>query len=315
MAAYCLVRGGEFVVTRTRNLKGGLPQYVKMGVGAFIGFVVISNFAAGWVMANSIGTSLDNSWYQAIIWLRDNTAEDAILLEWWDYGWWFHYVGKKVTLVDGGYHPQKPTQDIAQFFTNPISERSMNFLKKYEVDYVMVSPDLISKFGAMSKIANWGRKIDVLPIFRLSDQYQQGDKTLLEFRLGDQSILIAYSTITSGNTTGMGNITALIKSGQGQAYIRDIGIGNQVIRSNKENAYPGMVYLGGDAVIFIPEAVEECMFVRLYLFNGAGLESYFEKVYDNLGMKIYKVKYENFPDSITGEYVDAIDLEKEIGSS
>jgi len=314
-AAYCMVRGGEFVMSRTRNLKGRLPHYVKIGVGVFIGFVVVANFASGWVMANSIGSSMDNSWYESIVWLRDNTAEDAVLMEWWDYGWWFHYVGKKITLVDGGYHPQKPTQDIAQFYTNPISDRSLNLLKKYEVDYVMVSPDLISKFGAMSKIANWGRKIDVLPIFRLSGQHQQGEKTLLEFKLGDQSILIAYSTVNMGNTTGMGNITALIKSSQGQAYIRDIGIGNQVVRSERENTIPGMVYLAGDAVIFIPDAVEECMFVRLYLFNGAGLENYFEKVYDNLGMKIYRVSYENFPESITGEYVDAIDLEKELGSS
>ncbi len=126
--------------------------------------------------------------------------------------------------------------------------------------------------------------------------------------MGDQSILVAYSTVTTGNTTGMGNITALIKSAQGQAYIRDIGIGNQVIRSDKENTVPGMVYLAGDAIVFIPEAVEECMFVRLYLFNGVGLENYFEKVYDNLGMKIYRVAYENFPESVTGEYVHAEDL-------
>lgn len=315
MSAYCLARGGDFVISRTKNLKGRFHLYVKIGVGIFIGLVVVSNFASGWVMANSIGSSMDEAWYQALIWLRDNTSEDAVILEWWDYGWWFHQIAKKITLVDGGYHPQKPTQDIAQFFTRPLSERSLNFLKKYDIDYVMVSPDLISKFGAMSKIANWGRKIDVLPIFRLSGQYRQGNKTMLEFSLGSQSILVAYSTVTRGNVTGMGNITALIKSGQGQAYIRDIGIGNQVVRSDKENAIPGMVYLAGNAVVFIPEDVEDCMFVRLYLLDGAGLENYFVKVYDKMGIKIYRVAYENFPDSITGEYVDAIDLEREFGSS
>ncbi len=308
-AGYCLVRGGEFVISRTKNLKGRLPAYVKIGIGVFIGFVVISNFASGWVMANSIGPSLDDAWYEALIWLRDNTPEDAVILEWWDFGWWFHYIGKKITLVDGGYHPRKPTQDIAQFFTRPLSDRSLNFLKKYEIDYVMVSPDLIPKFGAMSKIANWGKKIDVLPVFRLSGQYQQGNKVLLEYKLGDQSILVAYSTVTAGNVTGMGNVTAMIKSNQGQVYIRDIGVGNRVIRSKKENTVPGMVYLAGNAVIFIPEPVEECVFVRLYLFDGAGLEDYFEKVYDKMGMKIYRVRYENFPEHITGEYVDAQDLE------
>jgi len=315
-AAYCLVRGGEFVVSRSKNLKENVYLYVKIAVGVFMGIIIVTNYLSGWVMANSIGTSLDDSWYNALVWLRDNTPEDAVLLEWWDYGWWYHYVAKKITLVDGGYHPQKPTQDIAQFYTRPLSERSLNFLKKYNVTYVMVSPDLISKFGAMSKIANWGKKIDVLPIFYQTNQYQQGEKTLLEFSLGSQSILVAFSTVQYGNQTGMGNITAMIKSGFGQAYIRDIGIGNQVIRNDREDAAPGMVYIASvsspnqrGAVIYIPEAVEDCMFVRLYLFNGAGLENYFQKVYDKMGMKIYKVLYENFPETITGEYVDAKDLE------
>ena len=44
----------------------------------------------------------------------------------------------------------------------------------------------------------------------------------------------------------------------------------------------------------------------LFLYDGVGLEKYFEKVYDNLGMKIYKVKYENFPANVTGQYVNVM---------
>ena len=183
---------------------------------------------------------------------------------------------------------------------------SLNFLKNYSVDYVMVSSDLIPKFGAMSKIANWGEKVDVLPVFNLASNYQDGGKVLLEY--GDpasQSIVVAYSTSTSGNSTTLQNITALIKMPQGQAYIKNIGIGDQVISSNRANSIPGLLYFAGSAVIFVPEAVQDCVFVRLYLFNGAGFEKYFEKVYDNLGMKIYRVKYENFSANITGQYVNA----------
>jgi asparagine N-glycosylation enzyme membrane subunit Stt3 len=259
-------------------------------------------------MANGINTSLSDDWYEAMIWLRDNTPKDAVLLEWWDFGWWYQYIGKKITLVDGGYHDQTPTQDIAQFFTNPLSNRSLNFLKNYTVTYVMVSPDLISKFGAMSKIANWGAKVDVLPVFSISNSYQEGNKTLLEYSGGGQTILFAYSMVGEGDSARWGNITAMIKTPQGNAYIRDIGIGNQIIRTDKQNAIPGMIYFGGQNVIFIPESAEECVFVRLYLFDGVGLENLFEKVYDKYGMKIYEVKYENFPESITGEYVNAEDL-------
>lgn len=311
-AAYTLVRGGEFVVRRSKRLKQEHHNYIKIFVTGIIALIIFSNFLSGWVMANGIGSSLDDSWYDSLIWLRDNTNEDAVVLEWWDYGWWFHYVAKKRTLVDGGFHAAVPTRDIAKFYTEPISNRSLNFLKHYNVTHVMVSPDLIPKFGAMSKIANWGRKVDVLPVFQLTNQYQEGGKTLLEYSIGGEKILVGFSTIEEGNTTKLGNVTAVIKSGQGQAYIRDIGMGDQVIRTEKENTMPGMVYMAGDAVIFLPEAVQDCMFVRLYLFDGKGFESLFEKVYDNKGMKIYEVSYENFPEGITGDFINIHDLENAI---
>ena len=103
----------------------------------------------------------------------------------------------------------------------------------------------------------------------------------------------------------MANITAMIKSGMGQAYISYVGIGNQVIPVEKPNSIDGMAYMAGNAVVFVPGPVRECMFVRLYLFDGAGLENMFEKVYDQQGMKIYEVKYDNFPDYITGEFTNA----------
>jgi asparagine N-glycosylation enzyme membrane subunit Stt3 len=310
-AGYFLIRGGRYILGGSRKfLKDKGYQYLKIMGGVFIGLVIFTNFASGWLMANSINSSLSDDWYEALVWLRDNTPEDAVILEWWDFGWWFHYVGEKITLLDGGYHNQIPTQDVAKFFTEPLSTEpssynSLNFLKNHSIDYVMVSPDLISKFGAMSKIANWGAKIDVLPIFNLKNSYQEGSKTLLEYTGGGQTILIAYSVVGEGDTATMQNLTALIKTPQGQSYVKDVGVGNQVVRNDKPNSIPGMIYFAGNAVIYVPEAVEDCVFVRLYLFDGVGFENYFEKVYDKLGMKIYKVRYDNFPENITGEYVYA----------
>ncbi|MEE9323119.1 MAG: STT3 domain-containing protein [Candidatus Aenigmarchaeota archaeon] len=307
-AGYFLIRGGKYFLGVSRKfLKGKGYHYLKITGGVFIGIVIFTNFASGWLMANGIGSSLTNDWYEALVWLKDNTPEDAVLLEWWDFGWWFHYIGKKITLVDGGYHGDTPTRDIADFYTTPFEDDSLNFLKKYEIDYVMVSPDLIPKFGAMSKIANWGAKVDVLPVFNLKNSYQEDDKTLLEYSGGGQTVLVVYSLVGEGDATIIQNITALIKMPQGQSYVRDIGVGNQIIRNDKPNSIAGMIYFAGNAVIYIPEVVEDCVFVRLYLFDGFGMENYFEKIYDKLGMKIYKVRHDNFPENITGDYINMMD--------
>jgi asparagine N-glycosylation enzyme membrane subunit Stt3 len=313
-AAYFIVKGGSYVLAYgNKHLNENKQIYLKFAGVALVVVIVFTNFAASYVMAQNITSSLTDDWRQAFDWIRTNTPQDSITLEWWDFGWWFEYIAQRRTLVDGGYHPAQPTRDIAKFYTEPFTDDAspssdLNFLKNYSITYVMVSSDLIPKFGAMSKIANWGKKIDVLPIFNLAKNYQEGGKVLLEY--GDptsQSILVAYSTASDGNTTTLQNITAMIKMPQGQAYIRNIGIGNHVITTNRSNSIPGLLYFAGSAVIYAPEAVQDCVFVRLYLFDGAGMEKYFEKVYDNLGMKIYKVKYENFPANITGQFINAVD--------
>lgn len=310
-AGYFLIMGSSYVFGAGKKyLKEERQIYLKVIGGVFIGIIILTNFAAAFVMGNNITSSFTDDWRQAFDWIRNNTPKDSITLEWWDFGWWFEYYAQRTTLVDGGYHSRTPTQDIAKFYTQPLTDdggpySSLNFLKNYSVDYVMVSSDLIPKFGAMSKIANWGVKVDVLPVFNLAKNYQEGGKVLLEYGGPDQSILVAYSTTTDGNATSLQNITALMKMPQGQAYFKNIGIGNRVISTNRQNSISGMLYFAGSAVIYMPEAVQDCVFVRLYLFNGADMEKYFEKVYDNLGMKIYKVKYENFPTNITGQYVNA----------
>ncbi|HDD46150.1 MAG TPA: hypothetical protein ENG42_01630, partial [Candidatus Aenigmarchaeota archaeon] len=291
-------------------LKGNTKYWY--GIVIIISVLVFStNLASGYVFANGIYPSLDNAWYDAFIWIRDNTNKSDVVLEWWDFGYWFHYIAKRRTLVDGGYHGRLPTQDIAKFYTEPITEWSLKFLKNYSVDYVMVSPDLIGKFGAMSKIANWGKKVDVLPVFRLSNRYQRGDKMLFEYSMGDQKIIFAFSMKTEGNVTGMGNMTAIYRFGFSQAPIRYIGIGRDVIDTGASNAIDAMVYIMQNAAIFIPPAVKDCAFVRLYLLDGAGLEQYFEKVYDKLGMKIYKVRYDNFPDSVKNWKIENPNIDEE----
>lgn len=310
-AAYFIVKGGGYVLEGgNKYLKGRKQMYLKIAGGLFVGMIVFTNFAASYVMAQNITSSLTDDWREAFYWIRDNTTKDSIVLEWWDFGWWFEYVAQRRTLVDGGFHPQAPTQDIAKFYTQPLADdagpySSLNFLKNYSVSHVMVSSDLIPKFGAMSKIANWGAKVDVLPVFQLAKNYQEGGKVLLEYGGPDQSILVAYSTTSDGNTTTLQNITAMMKMPQGQAYFKKIGIGNHVISTNHSNSIPGLLYFAGSAVVYVPEEVQDCVFVRLYLFDGAGMEKYFEKVYDKMGMKIYKINYENFPANITGEYINA----------
>jgi len=41
-----------------------------------------------------------NDWPDAMQWLRENTPEDAVIMSWWDYGYWISTLAERKTLAD-----------------------------------------------------------------------------------------------------------------------------------------------------------------------------------------------------------------------
>ncbi len=41
-----------------------------------------------------------NDWKDAMLWIKENTPEDAVIASWWDYGYWITTLSERTTLVD-----------------------------------------------------------------------------------------------------------------------------------------------------------------------------------------------------------------------
>jgi len=41
-----------------------------------------------------------NDWRDAMLWMKENTSEDAVIASWWDYGYWITTISERATLVD-----------------------------------------------------------------------------------------------------------------------------------------------------------------------------------------------------------------------
>ncbi len=41
-----------------------------------------------------------NDWKDAMLWIKENTSEDAIIASWWDYGYWITTLSERTTLAD-----------------------------------------------------------------------------------------------------------------------------------------------------------------------------------------------------------------------
>jgi hypothetical protein len=108
------------------------------------------------VQAKNTGPSANLQWQQSMEWVRDNTPENSVFVHWWDYGYWIQYLGKRPTLADGG-HFQGSFRDhlIGRYLlTTPNPETAMSFMKTNDVNYLLIDPTDLGKYGAYSRIGS-----------------------------------------------------------------------------------------------------------------------------------------------------------------
>lgn len=58
-----------------------------------------------------------DGWYRALIWVKQNTAEDAEVIAWWDYGYWFDYIAERRAYCTPSQEPERVTA-VARFFAS-----------------------------------------------------------------------------------------------------------------------------------------------------------------------------------------------------
>lgn len=54
------------------------------------------------VIESGTGLSMNiPSWINMLNWIRNNTEEDAVIVAWWDYGYWISVIGERASVADG----------------------------------------------------------------------------------------------------------------------------------------------------------------------------------------------------------------------
>jgi dolichyl-diphosphooligosaccharide--protein glycosyltransferase len=101
-------------------------------------------------------SNLPLPWYEALMWTKENTPEDAVIIFWWDYGYYFQAVAERRTVADGGGNVPRNIV-LANMFTSP-EEEALKYIRRF-VDYervptyMLVSYEEFGKSGAINRIA------------------------------------------------------------------------------------------------------------------------------------------------------------------
>ncbi|MCP8322265.1 MAG: hypothetical protein H3Z52_15215, partial [archaeon] len=151
--AFAILAGVGFSELSSSLLKPTAPPIVRKKVRAYVvrsevkvvsAFIIIvlmasivpypQPFIYGWTQQYETPVSIAISglqyppgfpvsdWLEALTWMRENTPEDAVIIAWWDYGYWITVMGNRTTLIDNATIKSTPIQQIGRLFLSNETE-------------------------------------------------------------------------------------------------------------------------------------------------------------------------------------------------
>jgi dolichyl-diphosphooligosaccharide--protein glycosyltransferase len=60
-------------------------------------------------------------WFQALNWIHDNTPTNAVVIAWWDYGYWLNVMGNRTTVADNATLNETRIAAIGQMFMSNVT--------------------------------------------------------------------------------------------------------------------------------------------------------------------------------------------------
>ncbi len=285
---------------RQKRKELGILNVFDMGIGFVIAFILLANILNAHSISTNLGPSFNSNWAQAMDFLREKTEPNATVLSWWDFGYWFETMGNRSSNLDGGNNYASRNIPTAQFFTGMMNETQQKFfLEMMGTDYVLVDASMVGKYAAMSKIANFGRKVEAYMTFVYKNAYRQNDKIALVYSAGPYSVWVPVDN--NGSLAGK----VLLVTPQGEAYIKYLCNSQNIFELETSNDKPvvdGCVLISRRYLLYATKDMMESVFHKLWFMDGKGID-YLYKVFDNGEVKIYKVNHTIIPDRSRDELI------------
>jgi dolichyl-diphosphooligosaccharide---protein glycosyltransferase len=101
-------------------------------------------------------TIIVDDYREAYWWLRDNTAEDARVMAWWDYGYQITGIGERTTIADGNTWNHEHIATLGKALTS--NQVKAHKIVRHLADYILIwaggGGDDLAKSPHMARIGN-----------------------------------------------------------------------------------------------------------------------------------------------------------------
>lgn len=261
----------------------------------FIAFALSANFLNAYSYAQQLGPTINQVWYDAMDFLRNNTPEGSSVLSWWDFGYWFQTRGNRPSIVDGSGVGAVSRGDVAHWFTDSAENWSQwepILREQWDVDYILMDFSLVGKYSAITTIATDGAAPSSFLQFgyQPTNVYPREGKNIVEYAAGPYLVWLPFDE--NGTITEPPLLLAS-QNGQyvGQNYVNHICTSGGITTvGESEPSAGGCVALTDFGLFYLGPNDFGTIFSRLMFMDGAGLP--LEKVFDNQAITIYRVAYE-----------------------
>ncbi len=267
-------------------------------------------------IAKGHGTVLSDNWWEALNWIKNNTAECAVIATYWDPGHFITGIARRPVVFDGASQGATITvevngtnvttsriQDIATTLYTDDEDLAADILKKYMMPgcdemYYIASADLISKSLWWTYFSTW----DKVAASGTMYNYVQVGLSEAQPLLNENAIAYRYYAGTDKN--GMNHFyviyekdDTLIPRYQVGNQFFDIGrvismdTGSEFVTEGADIGGTVLLLNGKQLLLHIPPELENSLFTRMFFFHGQGLK-HFEFV-NNWGgeVKLFKVVF------------------------
>ncbi len=106
-------------------------------------------------------SQISSAWITALNWMGSSLPEDARVTSWWDYGHWTNFFARRASVIRNEHASVPMIQDIAHALIMANESETIEIMRKYHSDYLLVDSEIIlgsgsvfgSKFYALNYLA------------------------------------------------------------------------------------------------------------------------------------------------------------------
>ena len=85
-------------------------------------------------------TIATDDWLDALDWIKNNTPKDAVVVSWWDYGYWISTMSERATIADNSTIHTTIIQNIAKMLLNNPNSSWHSLMKCKQIMYLFLLP-------------------------------------------------------------------------------------------------------------------------------------------------------------------------------